>query len=259
MKPRTNSHKNSHSAPSRRANIAASLKQKIKPLVKTRPISKLYSKIKQFKKKVSSKARSFVKGKFAGLKKKISNSKQSLKKISSKKKTLYKQLEKRFLGLKSKYFSKAKYLSKNALKAKVKLEKRGKHFFKKANRKLSGLRSKFISNKIQNSFSKLKKNFISKTSKLAKKDLKKKESRPTISSCGIKRSKRATGCSPGNAGITVTDYRGNTVNPHSPNRRVDNNILEPDGFSLKATDEDYGKEIDGENINYLLINETLKE
>ncbi len=35
------------------------------------------------------------------------------------------------------------------------------------------------------------------------------------------------------------------MNPHSPNRRVDNYILEPDGFGLKATDEDYEKEIDG--------------
>jgi hypothetical protein len=256
MKPRTNSHKNSHSAPSRRANIAASLKQKIKQLVKTRPISKLYSKIKQFSKKVSSKARSFVKGKLAGLKKKFSNLKQSSKKISSKKKTLFKQLQKRFQGLKSKYFSKAKYLSKNALKAKVKFEKRGKHFLQKANRKLSGLRSKFISKMKHNSFSKLKKNFIPKISKITKKIFKKL--RPTISSCGIKRSKRATKCSPENAGITDTDNQGNSVNPHSPNRRVDNYILDPDGFRRKATDEDYEKEIDGEKINYLLMKETLK-
>jgi hypothetical protein len=170
LQNRTNSQKNSHSASSRRANIAAALKQKIEPLAKKRPISKLYSKIKQFNKKVSSKARSFVNMKSACLKKQISNSKQSSKKISSKKKMLYKQIKKRFLGFKSNYFSKAKYLSKNALKAKVKLEKRGKQFFKKANRKLSGLRMKFISNKKQNSVSKLKKNFISKTSKITKKD-----------------------------------------------------------------------------------------
>ena len=52
MKPRTNSHKNSHSAPSRRAQIAASLKLKLKSIVKTRPISKFYSRIKKLTKKV---------------------------------------------------------------------------------------------------------------------------------------------------------------------------------------------------------------
>ena len=45
MKPCTNSHKNSHSPAGRRTKIAGTLKQKLKPIVRTRPISKLYSEV----------------------------------------------------------------------------------------------------------------------------------------------------------------------------------------------------------------------
>ena len=76
MKPRTNSHKNSHSASGRRANIAATLKQKLKPIVRTRPISKLYSNVKLLARKFSSKARSFDKSKLSGLRKNLPNAKQ---------------------------------------------------------------------------------------------------------------------------------------------------------------------------------------
>ena len=203
MKPRTNSHKNSHSAPSRRAQIAASLKLKLKPVVKTRPISKLYSRIKKITKKGFSKARASIKSKFSSLKKKISNSKQLSKKLSSKTKAILKQSQKRFIGLKSKYFSKAKYLVKNVFKAKGKLATKGKNFYKKVISRISGVRSKYFSNKKQKFFPKLKKSFISKTNKLNKNSSKKKQSRPTLKSCGITRSKRTakrTNCGGSNGG-----------------------------------------------------------
>jgi hypothetical protein len=190
MEPRTNSHKNSHSAPSRRAKIAATLKQKLKPLVRIRPISKLYSKVKQLAKKFSLKARSFSKDKFSGWRKKVSNSKQLSKKLSTKLKNSFKQFQKRFPGLKSKYFSKAKHSNQ---KSKLKLAMKGKNFFKKTNKRLSGLRSKYFSNKKQlakrNSISKLKKNLIFKA-KHSSKNTKKTNKRPNIKQCGIKRTKR---------------------------------------------------------------------
>ena len=283
MKPRTNSHKNSHSAPSRRAQIAASLKLKLKPILKTRPISKFYLRIKKLTKKVFSKTRVSVKSKFSSVKKKIQNSKQLSKKLSSKMKAFLKQAQKRFIGLKSKYFSKAKYLSKNAFKAKVKLATKGKDFYKKVKSRFSGLKSKYFSNKERNFVSKLKKNLISKTSKLTKNIIKKRIK--TVQSCGIiRRSKRASNCSPVNPGIititdvngntvnpitvtdvngntlnpiTVTDVNGRTVNPHSPNWRAGNKIFDSHGFQLDATDADYEKEIDGKKIDHKIINETL--
>jgi hypothetical protein len=85
-----NSHKNSHSAQSRRAKIAETLKQKLKPLVRIRPTSKLCSKVKQLAKKFSVKARFFAKTKFSGWRKKVSNSKQLSKKLSTKLKNNFK-------------------------------------------------------------------------------------------------------------------------------------------------------------------------
>ncbi len=104
------------------------------------------------------------------------------KKLSSKRKAFHKQAQKRFAGLKSKYFSKTKYLSKNAFKAKIKSATN--KFYKKVKSRFSGLRSKYF-------FSKLKKNFISKTSKLTKIITTKIVSRTTVQSCDkVKRSKR---------------------------------------------------------------------
>ena len=71
------------------------------------------------------------------------------------------------------------------------MAKKGKNFLNKVKSRFSGLRSKYFSNKKQTSGPKLKEHPISKTNKLNKNSFEKKESkRPTLKSCGIKRSKR---------------------------------------------------------------------
>ena len=190
MAPRTNSHRNSHSAQGRRANIALSLKQRTKTTtVKSRPKSRFYSKTKHLttKKFSSSKIQSSQKSKSSGsMKKKYSNSKQFSKKYSSKGKQPTKT---KFTWAKSKYFSKAKHSSRNVLSKSKLPTKRINSYIKGG--KQNGLKSKYYSNKKQNSYSKLKKNVILKP-KNNKKSIKNGFNRPNVVMC-MRRSKRGIG------------------------------------------------------------------